>query len=711
MVLKTAKPAITEESELQGFRDTLTKEVEILKPLSHRCLPAIFAADVIGVQPYYVCTFHPGKTFEDFGKYRKSLGVNESFVAISSLLSVLEYLHSEGRPHCDLHTKNVMIDEDVFRHGLLVIDFGSGHRESDSSPFTPNRGIVFAKDTKDKSRFQQSVPRIEMNAGFKRSDFKALGTLLGTMGETFFVDASIFQKQAYLRFCHDLDRSEITTWEAARERLLAVVDPMRKVTMLDRLFTDEHGQRPAIPLPVSRSVPVGGASLALINTTAFQSLRRLSQLSFCDWRFPGALHTRFEHSLGVFNLIRKAVEALCFDPDFRDRYTLEELKGCLLAGLLHDVGHYPLAHVVEQVAASGRLVGEEDIRRDVNHATFSKKLIEENTEIKRALKDNWGDEAARVCVEIMDKKHGVLASLLDGAVDCDKIDYLTRDAFHCGLRFGRDTDVDRLLGSFRPSRDGKSVAILESGVSGVEGLMVLQHQMLSSVYWHPTVRGIICMAHAALAHITKSTGGDKLREIVGRLRTTRTTREAVDRVLLPELKLLGPKAFDELSGLVRLHVEPKYTAIFRPIRTYRFSDERRDTETSTIYGSIDNVTKAISSASIPPIDWGSVAKLRKAYRDAFEEKQIRGSSSEIIVDVPLGKSSHRSVPVLREDGEECNITEVSHLNATIFEQPAAFVSPIRIYISPRLHERAAHTLPSIVQSAEERFHHPSKRVP
>jgi HD superfamily phosphohydrolase len=705
--LKMAKPEITETKVIEAVRESLKKEVDILLPVKHQCLPTIIKYDTTGEIPYYVCTFHPGKTFDAFMRAGSQLDVNQSYFVISLLLSVLDYLHQAGRPHCDIHTKNLMIDEDVFRFGLLLIDFGSGHRESDPSPLTKNAGLPFVKDTEGKGSFQQTVRRVDANASFKHADFRALGCLLATMSSHFFVDGSAAQCNAYHSFCHDLEHGSINSWHIAKERLLAVIDPLRKVSLIDRLFFDDKGRRSSIPLPVSHSVSVGEASLAIINTVAFQRLRTISQLSFCEWRFPGASHTRFEHSLGVFHLVHNALDHLCQDNRFRDAYSLEELKGCLLAGLLHDIGHYPLAHVIEQYAAGGRLKDDPTIRTDVAHISHSKFLIENDLELKKAILRYWGDEALANCIEILEGKHGALSSLLDGALDCDKMDYLVRDAFHCGLEFGRGLDVSNILRNIRLTDDRKQIAIVEGAVTGVEGLMVLQNQMLASVYWHPTVRAIVCMAHAAMAHITKSRGGDHLRNIVIELKKCHSNREGVERVILPELDKLGKRPFARLSKLVRLHMEPRYTDIFKPIRTYRSSDERLPSETTTIFNSINHIKTSASSASTQPVDWDNVSKLRKAFIAAFKEKGIEVETSEIIIDVPLGKTSHRTIPVIRDDGSECDIVEVSHLNRTVFEEPTIFVSPIRVFIAPHVRESAVHNLLSIIQSAEEQFHHPS----
>jgi serine/threonine protein kinase len=138
--LKTIKPSITNEKERNRVKETLDKECKILKPLSHRSLPAIYESNVDGELPYYVSTFHPGGTWNKFRKEDKRLRTEEAYYVIHSLIDAFQYLHERGRTHCDAHEDNILISEHVFADGILIIDFGSGHRESDPSPETPDRG-------------------------------------------------------------------------------------------------------------------------------------------------------------------------------------------------------------------------------------------------------------------------------------------------------------------------------------------------------------------------------------------------------------------------------------------------------------------------------------------------------------------------------------------------------------------------------------------
>ena len=166
--LKTVKPSITSEKERARVKETLGKEYKILKPLFHRCLPTIYEANVDGDLPYYVCTFHPGQTWNDFRKQEKKLRTEEAYFVIYSLIDAFQYLHQMGRTHCDAHEDNILISDRVFAQGILIIDFGSGHRESDPSPDTPDRGHAGSKNIEGQIRFQRNVDRKTAADEFKR---------------------------------------------------------------------------------------------------------------------------------------------------------------------------------------------------------------------------------------------------------------------------------------------------------------------------------------------------------------------------------------------------------------------------------------------------------------------------------------------------------------------------------------------------------------
>jgi serine/threonine protein kinase len=100
--LKTIKPDIADPKSRNAVKETLRKECEILSPLSHKCLPTIYEAELDADPPYYICTYHPGETFASFQEKRKHLTVTQAAFVIWSLIDVLKYLHGRRRSNsCD----------------------------------------------------------------------------------------------------------------------------------------------------------------------------------------------------------------------------------------------------------------------------------------------------------------------------------------------------------------------------------------------------------------------------------------------------------------------------------------------------------------------------------------------------------------------------------------------------------------------------------
>jgi HD superfamily phosphohydrolase len=187
-------------------------------------------------------------------------------------------------------------------------------------------------------------------------------------------------------------------------------------------------------------------------------MRAIKQLSFCDWYFPGAGHSRFEHSLGTFGVAKLALEALVHDRTFRDVCTPDQARGLLLASLVHDIGHYPFAHVLEQYVAS-RFPDSHEAKAAVSHEKYTLALLDGDPDLSRAIKEHWGDDAKIEALRILEGNVPVLSQLLDGPIDLDKIDYLARDAAHCGVAYGSGLDADGLLKAMRCVENSSRLAL------------------------------------------------------------------------------------------------------------------------------------------------------------------------------------------------------------------------------------------------------------
>jgi hypothetical protein len=220
-----------------------------------------------------------------------------------------------------------------------------------------------------------------------------------------------------------------------------------------------------------------------MDTPQFQRLRRVKQLGFAHLVYPGAVHTRFLHALGVYHLSRRALEALREDGalerlDPGDRETLPLVS---LAALLHDVGHYAFSHAMEEVEPDS-LPG--------HHEELAARFLEAEP-IREALTAVHPEGPERVGRMVRGESAHPLQGLVAGSLDLDKIDYLTRDSFFCGVPYGA-VDVDRLLDAVTLAREGPGapleVAVTEKGIAALESLLFSKYQMFRNVYWHHAVR-------------------------------------------------------------------------------------------------------------------------------------------------------------------------------------------------------------------------------
>lgn len=222
--------------------------------------------------------------------------------------------------------------------------------------------------------------------------------------------------------------------------------------------------------PVHRYVRVQDQLIwDLIATPEFQRLRRIKQLGTTYLTFHGAEHSRFNHSLGVYEIVRRMVKQMEKEPSWNK----EERMVCLCAALLHDIGHGPFSHSFEKVF-------------DLDHEAFTQRIILEDTVVHRVLKERDADLPRKVA-QVIDKTYEdqLVVSMISSQIDADRMDYLLRDAYYTGVSYGQ-FDMERILRVMRPTED--SVVIKHSGMHAVEDYIMSRYQMYWQVYFHPVTR-------------------------------------------------------------------------------------------------------------------------------------------------------------------------------------------------------------------------------
>jgi HD superfamily phosphohydrolase len=238
--------------------------------------------------------------------------------------------------------------------------------------------------------------------------------------------------------------------------------------------------------PLWNNIRVEPLALELIDTPAFQRLRYVRQLGLAFLVYPGASHSRFEHAVGAYHLARQALAILGERGDLKglDESVMAEVK---VAMLLHDIGHYPFSHALEEIGA-------------LHHEEVARPLITQGV-IGDILRRELGKDApARIVNLIRGKSDSPLQGLISGSLDLDKIEYLRRDALMCGVPYG-EIDSERLLNAMclvsaesrEPRAENRTIGIREKGLSAVESLLFAKYQMYRNVYWHHAVRSATAM--------------------------------------------------------------------------------------------------------------------------------------------------------------------------------------------------------------------------
>ena len=245
--------------------------------------------------------------------------------------------------------------------------------------------------------------------------------------------------------------------------------------------------RGLVRIPCEQDVPFTPRVRGLVDTPEFQRLGHISQLGLASRVYPGATHTRFEHALGVFNNAIRYLWQLGKDPRFGETVDVHTAEVLLAASLLHDLGHWPFCHPIEDMKLSDLPPHEE----------FAAEFLSGDRELPAVLRDEWRIDPEEVLDALVPgsdtKRMRLVRSILSGPIDIDKMDYLDRDSLHAGVPYGRNFDRNRLIQSLLVNADGDGLAISAKGKTAAELMVFARYVMFSEVYWHHAVRSATSM--------------------------------------------------------------------------------------------------------------------------------------------------------------------------------------------------------------------------
>lgn len=256
--------------------------------------------------------------------------------------------------------------------------------------------------------------------------------------------------------------------------------------------------------PVHGSIKILDEEISILETPFFQRLRNIKQLGFSEYVFPGATHTRYLHSIGVMDVASKVFEQVF--KDHRKSADLERLKETArLACLLHDIGHAPLSHTTEFVMPMLSKINlpkpfDEKTDRQATHEDYTIKSIVDSsfTSSFKQVEEKFGVNPVQIAELIIGHTESpeyftlgginyfpLLHQLVSSEMDCDRMDYLLRDSYFCGVSYGK-FDLDWIIDNLHPSIENNQafLGINQRAVSTFDDFLLSRFHMFLMVYFH-----------------------------------------------------------------------------------------------------------------------------------------------------------------------------------------------------------------------------------
>jgi putative nucleotidyltransferase with HDIG domain len=273
--------------------------------------------------------------------------------------------------------------------------------------------------------------------------------------------------------------------------------------------------------PVHGYIGMTDVEMQIMDTLPVQRLRGIKQLSVAHLTYPGALHSRFSHSLGVMHLAGQMAESLRRSAVISD----EDWQLIRLAGLLHDIGHGPFSHSYEEILLK---------HRKMNHEDLGVQIIE-GSELADVIK-NCGFSPGEIIsiIKGSGRKEGYLHQIVSSQVDADKMDFLLRDSYFTGAEYGR-IDVNRLIQAMGVMDD--EIAVDLKALFALEAFMIARYEMFLAVYYHHSVRAADILLRKAMEYGNELIG---LTTFIGVDEFLRLD----DSYVVTRLRELDPKKFN-----------------------------------------------------------------------------------------------------------------------------------------------------------------------
>lgn len=684
-VVKVLRPSAR---EIEQLKQEFFGEAQRLAQLRHSNLVTVFEQGPKLPPPYFIMEYIKGNQLNaaipTLAKEKpRGLWIKEVRTIFFQLSDVLAYLHLRPKPllHLDIKPENIILAYDYLGNPQpILLDFGISRfadgTEAGSEPVRafgtfPMWPQKYLRTLERKTETGRTVFLINRDAINTDLDLHLLGKTialildLGKRHDPQFdqldsaADAELkVLTETILRL--DMDKSEEPKFESAIQLRQALGRLELRASRIRRPLEDGYVKLPGLDV-----ASFGRKVRTLTDWPKFQRLRGIHQLGFTYLVFPGAVHTRLEHSLGVFEIATRFLDQIT-GPDgdcrFRSLVSDEELIATAIVALYHDIGHYPYAHQF-------RFRGE--FPRHVERTL----AVMESGEVAKMITTAFNQDVYHACLNIMKlinayespgtpKPQGdaipahykVLRSVVSSTLDADKLDYVDRDAVHSGVPYGRIVDRQRFLKSLRIWWRGNDPQLLLSDKGRVcaEGLVFARYLMTSEVYWNHAVRAYAAMLTAAIALVEPGEVEDHLWDTDSSF-----------------LAWLGTNKNTEWFNSL-INSRTPYRRAF--VHQRRGGNEAQVATDERLFRFLE---KSVGESA------AAMAEVQRIVAEVLRLKDWQ--PHEIVMDIPEGMTRIVGVQVLPEGHEEPG--RVGPIYEAIGENFDGFARKARIFVHPRLMER------------------------
>jgi hypothetical protein len=398
-------------------------------------------------------------------------------------------------------------------------------------------------------------------------------------------------------------------------------------------------ERKVIRDPIHGDIKFEGLLLDLIQAPELQRLYNIKQLGFAHLVFPGAHHTRLEHSLGTYFMALKVSEVLGLDDCDKEEF--------ICAALLHDIGHGPFSHTLEFVLRELLNVDHVDLTEKLilgKHTIFNEKesrLIASENVV--SILDNHGINKNEIIDIIkgnrIEKKY--LCQLMNAPIDVDQLDYLVRDAYYTGVSYGL-IDIERYLQTLIINNN--QLAVKKKGVGVIENILIARTLMYSSVYFHKTIRIAEIMLSKSIELLEKIDPYELFKLTDGELLNDLNKRGDYQYEIVTRIKYRN--LFKQAFSATKEDLNGRGGSVLKQLenRAYRRQKEEEMEESLNIptghiiidipYQDLFQAEPRIYKTDIPIVDGDSVKKLDDftPIAEAVKSRQIPDWTIMIITD-------------------------------------------------------------------------------